>query len=1074
MNKYIIGIDLGINNVGWSIINSETKEIEKCGVRLFSPSEKADERRGYRAARRLKKRKKNREEDILKILNKINFPNKSIDSTLIYKRNKGLSQQIEKQDITNIICYYATHRGYIPFGDEERELVDLQGKLACQHYLNLYENSGQYRALNEVVDHNEIVREYDEIIKEQIKYYPELKEVSDKIKEIISRKRKFWEGPGSIKSFTKYGRFKNKEDVRLYKESGNEKYLYEELIKKCQIYINEKVVSKSNYYYEEYKLLNDFINTKIKDIEDITRQDCIEEVENRKGTEKLYKLNLKGLELIIDYCKNNLNLRWDSIYKKLFNITKENLVGYRINKTSEPDFSTLNTYRKVKKCFKEFDSTWIDNIDEYNEIIHILATAPGIIEIRKMIEKSEIIKYLFSEEEYKKLKDLKGKLVKDQSLTYGEFSEKGLKRAINDMKNLLENYQYVSKKYNYQEEMNEYIVKEYKDTDGILKLPTQFVDEIIASPQVKKSLKQAIKVINAIIDEKEDYPEVIAIESTKEMNTKEKAKELTLEQALNEKRRVKAKEELERYFDDEYITEINIEKAMLYMELDGRCPYCNQAFKGGMNSIINSNLEIEHILPISKTKDDGYNNKTLSCNKCNAEKKDRSPYQWKKNNFKEFSNRINNLKISDDKKKHFLEERDLNLYSIKFIQRNLRDTAYGTKELVNQIHMFNKIIKDRLNNVEPIKTLSTPGQLTSNIRKKYNISKDRDEKFHHAVDASIVASIAATSYIGKKIIESQNDKKFWLDEDKKKALEELEIRNVKISTVEKLKAINSDNDIYKSNQVSKDPYKSFQKSPNISKYLKINDIYYKVSQINNIYEPNASEIKNLKKILGESKELHSMIEDNNKKMYNLLKEIFKTYGEMTEKNNPFANYCIEINGIQKEEFDYKKHGIKQENGPLIKKLRYYSKVNNPELINKKNIDKKDNTYIGLDGVGQYCTKIYWDRNNNEFIFMPIYLTSIDLSTKKINKNSSTYKYYYNTYLKGKNYQFITDVYNGDLIEVEKKDTIIKNYVSCYHKGAHNCIELKNKGSFNVSDKAFKIIDTDYLGNEKIRLTWPKK
>lgn len=104
MNKYVIGIDLGINNVGWSIINSETKEIEKCGVRLFSPSEKADERRGYRAARRLKKRKKNREEDILKILNKINFPDKSIDSTLIYKRNKGLSQQIEKQDITNIIC----------------------------------------------------------------------------------------------------------------------------------------------------------------------------------------------------------------------------------------------------------------------------------------------------------------------------------------------------------------------------------------------------------------------------------------------------------------------------------------------------------------------------------------------------------------------------------------------------------------------------------------------------------------------------------------------------------------------------------------------------------------------------------------------------------------------------------------------------------------------------------------------------------------------------------------------------------------------------------------------------------
>ena len=30
--KYIIGLDLGINNVGWSIVNQETNEIVDCGV----------------------------------------------------------------------------------------------------------------------------------------------------------------------------------------------------------------------------------------------------------------------------------------------------------------------------------------------------------------------------------------------------------------------------------------------------------------------------------------------------------------------------------------------------------------------------------------------------------------------------------------------------------------------------------------------------------------------------------------------------------------------------------------------------------------------------------------------------------------------------------------------------------------------------------------------------------------------------------------------------------------------------------------------------------------------------------
>lgn len=214
MGKYVIGIDLGINNVGWSIIDIDQHKIENMGVRLFSEASKAQDRRGFRSTRRLKKRKRIREHDILNLFSTIDFPSeKTIDSNLLQKRIKGLEGKLEKQDIVNICCYFARHRGYIPFGDEKRELVDLDGKYPCEYEQKLIKECGKYRALSEIIDHTDLVKELNDILMKQNEYYPELSEVLERILDVISRKRKFWEGPGSEKSLTPYGRFRNETDV---------------------------------------------------------------------------------------------------------------------------------------------------------------------------------------------------------------------------------------------------------------------------------------------------------------------------------------------------------------------------------------------------------------------------------------------------------------------------------------------------------------------------------------------------------------------------------------------------------------------------------------------------------------------------------------------------------------------------------------------------------------------------------------------------------------------------------------------------------------------------------------------
>lgn len=58
----ILGLDLGITSVGYGIIEEDTYEIIKYGVRLFDENT-ADEnkkRRSFRSTRRLKSRKRNR------------------------------------------------------------------------------------------------------------------------------------------------------------------------------------------------------------------------------------------------------------------------------------------------------------------------------------------------------------------------------------------------------------------------------------------------------------------------------------------------------------------------------------------------------------------------------------------------------------------------------------------------------------------------------------------------------------------------------------------------------------------------------------------------------------------------------------------------------------------------------------------------------------------------------------------------------------------------------------------------------------------------------------------------------
>lgn len=733
--------------------------------------------------------------------------------------------------------------------------------------------------------------------------------------------------------------------------------------------------------------------------------------------------------------------------------------------------------RAVEECGCSFEI--INDIDLYNRIIYNMAIAPDSFQCISMICNDINIEHQFNEKEIECLKDIYLKLKKKGVLGYHALSEKVLIRAINDMISNQMNFMQVRKKFDYDKKTREYFAKNYSSSvEGMPHISDKYVDDIIASPQVKKSLRQAIKVINAIINEKKCLPEVIAIESTKEMNGKDKRNDIIKEQKFNEDLRNKATEDIINYFGIDKVNAKNIEKVMLYNEIDGECPYCGKT-KIKLEDIIDNRIEVEHILPLSKSHDDSFNNKTITCIGCNQEKKNRTPYEFlnSKGMYEDFKKRINSLKnMTDTKKDNLLFEGTIDKYTTRFFNRNLRDTAYATTELINQINLFNYYLDATYDN-EKVLTLSTPGQLTKKVRDELKIDKDRDDgKYHHAVDASIVASIANTK-IGKILINSQNNSEYWRKNKERifieipKLLEEFSLSNV----TDELKKIKSDDDIYKSSQVVKNPQKQLANA-NIYKLIKKDDGFNKIEQINNIYEVDLKNDGKLLDILFDEKNNNKTLlcYDNNKELFFKLKEIYEKY--KTEKGNPFVNYILDRDGLERGTdiiSNIEKYGIKvssKENSPIVKKLRYYSKISTPFLINKKNMKKKDKTYIAFDSLAQACTEVYVDIKTNKFVFLPVYSVSMNLKDKTINKEETYYKQLYDKYIGKKDVRYVTTLYNGMYVEVEKRngEKFFDEY-QCFHK-TNNKVILKGGSSLTCNDLSLSVYDVDVLGKKKIRLT----
>ena len=264
----------------------------------------------------------------------------------------------------------------------------------------------------------------------------------------------------------------------------------------------------------------------------------------------------------------------------------------------------------------------------------------------------------------------------------------------------------------------------------------------LRNPVVHRVLTELRRLVNAIIN-KYGKPDKIRIELARDLKSTNKEREkIAQRNREQEKKRAEIAEQIIKEAKIHKPSRNDILKVMLAQECNFECPYSGKTF--GMKELFDGTMEIEHIIPYSRSFDDSFSNKTLCLWEYNKRKSNRTPYEAfaGSDEYKRMLERVAHFKGS-------YAERKLELFELSevkqddFLSRNLNDTRYASKLAMQYLGMLYGGIIDK-NGRQHI--FATSGNCTALIRRiwggNYLIGegeKVRDDHRHHAIDALTIA-----------------------------------------------------------------------------------------------------------------------------------------------------------------------------------------------------------------------------------------------------------------------------------------------------------------------------------------------
>ncbi|MBA2176868.1 type II CRISPR RNA-guided endonuclease Cas9 [Halobacillus locisalis] len=1019
--RYTIGLDVGIASVGFGVIDEE-RNIVEAGVRLFPEADKTENesRRTKRSARRLKRRRSHRKERVQWLLERSEFPTyyKGYESPY-HLRVKGLRDKLDEEELSASLLHLIKRRGIHNVDHQDDDLTGedslstkdqvkrnaqaLEERFVCELQLERLEEEGEVRGHRNRFKTSDYVKEATTLLKKQQEFHEKISDdFIDEFIQLLSKRREYYEGPGLG---SPYGW-----------EQDTKKW-YEQMMGRCSYFPDEFRCVKASYSAQLYNALNDLNNLRIN------REEPKLTTEEK---ERLIESVFKG--------KGSITLK--KIAKEI-SVSEEDIKGSRVNARGKPEFTELQTYHDLRKVTEHPDTLNQKQMDDIAERLTMWQNPE---------EKLSALEELDT--------DLPAEVLQKMSEELNYSGTHALSKKAIDL--LLPELWHSSK--NQMEIFSELGLKPKKvELKGLSTIPDNHIEDIILSPVVKRSFKQAIRVVNELI-RKYGNPHSIVVELAREKNSQDKKKFINkmLKQhaALNKQIREKL---------DEHDLDANhshFEKLRLWHLQDGQCLYSHKAIR--LEDLLDNPMhyEVDHIIPRSVSFDDSQKNKVLVLTEENQKKGNRTPFQYLSSGsgtitYQAFKAHVLQLAKSSEKmprkkKDYLLEERNITKYEVQkdFINRNLVDTRYATRELLNLLQSYFR------ENESGVKVKSINGGFTNYLRKIWRFRKNREEDFkHHAEDALIVA-------MADYLFESQKELKeanAMMTNQKSVDMETGEILNQSFGALftdqfYKVEAIKSYGDYKYSHRVDQKPNRQLM-NDTIYSTRTFEGEEYTVGKIKDLYDKDNED---LKKKLDKSPEAFLMY-SNDPKTFEKLKVIMKQYADA---KNPLAKRLEETG-------EYLTKYSKKGNGPVVKAIKYRQKKLNVHKDLSHKYHPKNKKVVTLS-LKPYRMDVFEDEGKYKFLT----IRYDDLNESKMAYTLDERHYENKLQKKGisDTAVFLFSLYKNNVIEINgEKFRFVgvndddKNKIEC--KPVHTHGDKRIMKYIGNSTKVFHKYNVDVLGNE---------
>ena len=717
----VIGLDLGTNSIGWAILKTSDERgndftgIIASGVRIFQEGvdrtttgaelSKNAARRAARGARKLHKRRNQRREALKRLLVENGLlPSEATQWHELMQKNPyelralGVEKKISLFELGRALYHINQRRGFKSnrkAGESDGKVATALVELGEKIQESGFKTLGQY--LNSLDPREQRIRgrytkrsmyeqEFDCLWKQQAAHYPD--KLTDELKHSIYYTI-FYQRPLKNQKFlVGLCEFEKRQVVNARGE---------------KVWTGKKRSPKGTWYAQQFRLLQEINNLKVIDgtdewqlAEDLDLRDRLITALQKKKT-----MNFSAIRKLLFSDKDQ---PWEHIRFNLEEGGRDKLKGN----------VTEASLRSVLK--KKYDSLTVEQRDSLiHDLLFIEDDAILLRHCRKLGDSLGL-----TDDQVEKLSKIK---LQDG---YLHVSEKAIKKLLPHLDQGL--------KYSDAVEAVGYLRKDQQDEVIIPQLgePPQ-----LRNPIVQKALYEVRKVVNAIVREF-GKPDFIRVEMGRDLKqSAAQRRETSIQNARNRKRNEEIRERLQREYGIANPSRDDVIKFRLWEECHHQCPYTGQTISAEM--LFSPEVEIEHILPYSRTLDDSYANKTLCMSSENSTKNNRTPYEAYHADEERYQTILARVRKFTPpfgyRKWNKFRQKEIDLDT--FIERQLNDTRYISREVCKYLEPL----------VGKYHVQSGRGQMTATLRRLWGLNhilhesgdKTREDHRHHAVDAVVTA-----------------------------------------------------------------------------------------------------------------------------------------------------------------------------------------------------------------------------------------------------------------------------------------------------------------------------------------------